>query len=145
MKTLPILFLSKQKRMLWPDLLQYSDTGFFFLRLAVGLVFVYHGLMKLKDPKGMAAMMGNPGMAWFPAVLGLVEFLSGLGVILGVYFQLAALFLAVLMVGAIMMKIGKWKVPFSAMDKMGWEFDLVLLAAALAMLLGGGGATFIIL
>lgn len=125
--------------MLWADLLQYGDVGQFLLRLAVGVVFVYHAIPKLKNPARMAAGMGMAKMAWFPAVLGLVELVSGLGLILGVYLQLAALLSAVVMVGAIAMKMGKWKMPFSAMDKTGWEFDMVLFAAAISLLLGGGG------
>jgi len=31
-------------------------------------------------------------------------------------------------------------VPFAAMDKTGWEFDLILLFASIAILLGGGGS-----
>lgn len=125
--------------MLWPTLLQYSDAGWLILRIAVGAVFIYHAMPKLKNPKGMAVGMGMPQMAWFPAVLGLVELLSAIGLIFGIWIQLAALLLAIVMVGATVMKIGKWHVPFSAMDKMGWEFDLVLFSAAVAVLLGGGG------
>jgi len=44
------------------------------------------------------------------------------------------------MIGAIWMKVTKWHVPFSAMDKIGWEFDLILLAANIVILVNGGGA-----
>ncbi len=51
-----------------------------------------------------------------------------------------AVLLIIVMLGAIYHKMFKWNTPFSALDKMGWEFDLVLLAANLAILLSGGGA-----
>lgn len=81
----------------------------------------------------MAQMMGTS--ANMVLILGLVEFLSSVGLIFGFYTQLNALLLAIVMVGAIWMKIMKWKVPFAAMDKTGWEFDLILLAANIAILL----------
>jgi len=89
----------------------------------------------------MAGMLGM-NLPWFPYVLGLVEFVAGLGLILGLYVQLCALAIAVLMIGAIFMKKFKWKVPFSAHDKMGWEFDLILLAGALMLLYTTGGSVF---
>ena len=120
------------------ELSQYSDIAFLILRLAVAIIFVYHALPKLKNAKGMAHMMGQPrGMIF---VLGGVELLSSVGLVLGIYTQLAAALLAIVMIGAIYFKTAKWHVPFAAMDKTGWEFDLVLLAANIAILLSGGGS-----
>ena len=119
------------------QLAQYNNIGLFVLRLAVAVVFVYHSLPKFKNAKGMAQGMGMPAGAVL--ALGAVEFLSAVGLALGVYTQFAAVLLVIVMVGAIWMKIMKWKVPFAAMDKNGWEFDFILLAANVAILLGGGG------
>ena len=108
------------------------------LRLAVAGIFIYHALPKLKNAKAMAQGMGAPtGMI---LLLGAVEFLSSLGLIFGVYAQLSALLLGVVMLGAIKMKTIKWHVPFMGMTNTGWEFDLILLAANIAILLTGGGA-----
>lgn len=122
---------------MFEQLTQYDDIGLFILRLAVAIIFTYHAMPKLKDAKGMAQMVGIPAGMIF--MLGAVEFLSSVGLVLGIYTQLAALLLGVVMIGAIGMKMMKWKVPFAAMDKTGWEFDLILLAANIAILLGGGG------
>ena len=119
------------------QLAQYNNIGLFVLRLAVAIIFIYHSLPKFKNAKGMAQMMGAPAGAIL--ALGAVEFLSAVGLALGIYSQFAALFLAIIMVGAMGMKIMKWKVPFAAMDKNGWEFDLILFAASVAILFGGGG------
>lgn len=128
--------------MVWPALAAYGDAGFLFLRLAVGVIFLYHSVSKLKKPVAMAAAMGKPGMAWFVRILGSAEFLGSASIILGMWLQLGALVLALVMVGAIFMKVSAWKVPFSAMDKMGWEFDLVLLSGSVLLLLTGGGSLF---
>ena len=126
--------------MFFSQLAQFDDLGLFLLRIVVGIIFFYHSLPKLKDPSGIAAMMGMGRMGMMVAVLGLVELLAAIGMVLGVYVQLAALLLAVIMVGAIAMKKMKWHMPFAAMDKTGWEFDLILLAANLAIFFNGGGA-----
>jgi len=123
---------------MFEQLIQYNDIGLLILRLAVAAIFIYHAAPKLKNAKGMAQMVGMP--AGMIGILGAVEFLSSLGMIFGIYTQLAAVLLGIVMIGAIGMKIMKWHVPFAAMDKTGWEFDLILLAANIVILLGGGGS-----
>lgn len=123
---------------MFPQLLQFGGLGLWLLRVIVGLVFIYHAWPKLKNAKNLAPMMGLPGGVSGVLLLGLVESLSGVGLILGVFTQLAALLLVLVMLGALYMKTTKWRVPFSAQDKMGWEFDSILLAANLAILFTGG-------
>lgn len=120
--------------------LQYSNIGLFILRVVVGMVFIVHAIPKFKHPKDMAAGMGVPSMSFMIILLGLVEMISALYLIFGFYTQLGALLLSCIMVGAITIKITKWGVLFSAQDRTGWEFDLVLLAANIAILLVGGGS-----
>lgn len=122
---------------MFEQLTQYNDIGLLVLRLAVAVIFIYHAMPKLKNAKGMAQTVGMPAGMIF--MLGLVELVSSVGLILGLYVQLAALLLAIVMIGAIYFKMAKWHVPFAAMDKTGWEFDLILLAANIAILFGGGG------
>ncbi len=120
---------------MFEQITQYGNIGFLFLRLVVAAIFIYHALPKLKNAKGMAQMMGMPtGMIF---MLGMVELLSSLGLIFGIYTQLAGLLLGIVMIGAIFMKVMKWAVPFSASDKTGWEFDLVLFAANMVIFLTG--------
>lgn len=117
--------------------MQYSDTGLFLLRLAVAIVFLAHGFPKLLKSKEMSLGMGMPAMMIF--LLGVVEIVSSLGLVSGFYTQLSALLLALVMLGALMMKVTKWGVPFAARDKTGWEFDFILLVSNLAIFLTGGG------
>ena len=123
---------------MFEQLTQYNDIGLLILRLTVAVIFIYHALPKLKNAKGMAQMMGMPAGMIF--MLGGIEFLSSAGLVLGIYTQLAAVLLSIVMIGAIYFKMAKWRVPFAAMDKTGWEFDLILLAASIAILLSGGGS-----
>lgn len=120
------------------ELTQFSDISFFLIRLVIAAIFIYHAMPKLKDAKGMAQMVGMPAGIVF--MLGIVELLASLGLIVGLYTQISSLLLGVVMVGAIGMKIMKWGVPFGAMDKTGWEFDLILLAANIVIFVNGGGS-----
>lgn len=123
---------------MFAQLLQYNDVGLLLLRITIAIIFIYHGLPKLSKAQAMSAMMGMPAPMIF--MLGMVEILASLGIAFGVFTQVSALLLAIIMVGAIGTKKMKWGVPFSAMDKIGWEFDLILLFASIAILLGGGGS-----
>ena len=123
---------------MFTQLLQYNDIGLLLLRIAIAIIFLFHSLPKLSKPKAMSVMMGMPAGMIF--MLGMMEAVTSLGLVFGVYTQLSALILAIVMVGAIGMKAMKWHVPFAAMDKTGWEFDLILLFASIAILLGGGGS-----
>ncbi|MBI3274066.1 MAG: DoxX family protein [Candidatus Colwellbacteria bacterium] len=114
---------------MFTQLMQYNDIGLFILRAAIAIIFFSHALPKLKNKMGGTFLL-----------LGVVESASSIALVLGLYTQLAALLLAIVMVGAIWMKITKWGVPFMAMDKTGWEFDFILFAANIAILLGGGGS-----
>lgn len=123
---------------MFTQLLAYNDIGLLVLRLAIGIIFIYHALPKLKGAKMMSQAMGMPAGMIF--MLGIIEFLASIGMVLGIYIQLAALFLGIVMIGAIYFKTVKWHMPFAAMDKTGWEFDLILLAGSIAVLLGGEGS-----
>lgn len=115
-----------------------SNLGLLALRLAIAVIFIYHSLPKLKNFKVMSQGIGMS--ASFVLSLGLVEFFSSAALVLGVYTNIASALLALVMVGAIYFKTTKWKVPFSATDKTGWEFDFILLAANLALLAVGPGS-----
>ena len=115
-----------------------GDWGLLILRIFLGMVFVYHAVPKLRMPAMMAKGIGWPISSVF--FLGLVEFLSGLALILGLYTEIGALLVGMVMLGAIYHKMFKWKISFFAMDKTGWEFDFILLGAAVAILFLGAGA-----
>lgn len=119
----------------WAD---YGNYGFAILRLSLAAIFLYHAFPKLKMPGMMAQGMGWPSSA--VVVLGLVESLGALSVLLGIYARIGAIALAVVMLGAIYHKMMKWNVPFSAQDKTGWEFDLILFASAVLIATVGPGA-----
>lgn len=110
------------------SLFNFGDEGILALRLALAVIFLVHGIKKL-DGK-----MGN-----FMRFIGIAETLGGVAVGVGFLTQWAAIGLAIIMVGAMYKKIVEWHVPFTTMEKMGWEFDLVILGACLALMTLGSG------
>ena len=116
----------------------YENIGMLLLRLVLALVFLVHAYPKLTNPSAM-----SKGMKWSTSLvflLGLLEFLSALSVGLGFFTQVGSLGLVVVMIGALYYKTGKWKISFIGKNTTGWEFDLVILAAAIALLALGAGA-----
>lgn len=119
------------------SLTSYSDWGLLALRLAVGVIFFVHGKAKWAMWKMKATEQMPAPMLGIMKVLSITEPLSGLTLITGIFVQPAALWLSLVMMGAIYFKTSKWKVPFTAQNTTGWEFDLILLAANLALLTSG--------
>ena len=105
----------------------YSNEALLALRLAIGIIFLVHGPKKL----------GN--IASFMGCIGIAETLGALAMIFGFLTAWAALGLGIIMLGAMYKKIAEWKVPFTAMDKTGWEFDFMILAGCIALMILGAG------
>lgn len=115
------------------------DIPLIGLRLAVGAIFLVHGWPKVTSAKQMAAAWGRPEMAGFLTFLGVAETAGALAVLAGFLTPLAAIGLSIVMVGAIWVKNTAMKTPFSAHDKTGWEFDLMILAGTVTLLFLGAG------
>lgn len=105
--------------------------AFLVLRLALAAVFLAHGPAKLQKSQQMADGIGLSASQ--VVGIGVLEVLGALSMILGVYLQVGALFLVIVMLGAIYFKTQKWDKSFSG--EVGWELEFVLLAAALAVML----------
>lgn len=122
----------------------YRDWSLLFLRLAIGAIFIYHGAMKF----GMWSMVDAPaGMSsnifMLMKLLAIVEPIAGVLMILGMWSQWAAIILSVIMLGALYTKMTIWNTPFSVdmqSPGIGWEFDVLLLAANAVLMTTGAGS-----
>ena len=111
------------------------------LRVAVGLVFAAHGAQKLfvMTPAGLAGFFGTIGI---PAptlnayVVIAVELLGGIAMIAGLGTRIVGALFTAVMVVAIATVHG----PQGFFLPQGYEFNLVLLAASIALVLQGAGA-----
>jgi putative oxidoreductase len=123
------------------------------LRLAVGAIFAAHGAQKLfgiwggGGPSGTAAFFNQLGLTpAYPLAIfvGLVELLSGLLLIAGAFTAIACVVLLLDMLVAV------WKVhlPYGFFlnwtsapgQGHGYEFNLILIAALVALMLTGAGS-----
>jgi putative oxidoreductase len=124
--------------MTFPQLAQFTDIALLLLRLMVGIVFVTSGYKHLKDP---AARSKDIGMSKsFTLFLGAAELAGGLGVISGVFVQLAAIGLILVMLGAIQKKIFTWHTGFwGKSGTNGWSYDTMLVVMNLVIVTTSGG------
>ncbi|MBI3660065.1 DoxX family protein [Candidatus Acetothermia bacterium] len=119
------------------------------LRIAVGLVFINHGYGKLFGKAG-ALGAGIPDVTNFFTNLGIIfpeifawvvaciEFFGGFCLILGLFPRYVSLLMTFDMIAAIL--IAKAKLDIGGLLAVrGYELELLLLAGALALLLGGPG------
>lgn len=112
------------------------NWGLLALRISVGVVFVYHGWMKLSGMEGTIGMMQGIGLplpafcAWFVALL---EFGGGIAIILGLFNRVVTALLAITMVVALLTV--HTKMPYGGAT----ELPIVLLGALLALHTTGAG------
>jgi putative oxidoreductase len=122
----------------------------FLLRVVLGIIFFAHGAQKVlgwyggHGLKGTVSFMTSMGLPTPIAYLVcFFEFFGGIGLIVGFLTRLAALAVAVVMVGAI--ATVHWKNGFfinwelSPGKGHGFEANLAYLTMALALFLDGGG------
>ncbi len=116
---------------------QYNDLAPLVLRLALGVILVRHGWPKLKSENlknfsGWLGGIGFPLPMFWAIIVAIVEFFGGFGLLLGLLTFWINL-LIVIQFLVIIFIVNRTK-PFA--DK---EFDILILAAALALMFLGSG------
>ena len=119
------------------------------LRLALGVVIFPHGAQKLLGWFGgggfSATMQGMTGMGLPGAIVFLVivaEFFGSLGLITGFLTRFSAFGIAMVMLGAIFTvhaKVGFFMNWMGQQQGEGFEYHLLVLGIALALMIRGGG------
>ncbi len=114
------------------------DLSSLVLRLAVGTLFIIHGYPKLTaaQRKQGGSWMKSVGMSAAMIPLGgVVEFFGGLALILGLLTPIVAALSALWMLSTTWFSISKVKKKYVG----GYEIDITLFLAALALALLGSG------
>ncbi len=124
-----------------------------FLRIGLGVIFIYHGFGKVFGAGMNLGTAWNPGMSLlsffgFPismipgmsvalqAMVAWGEFVGGLAILLGFLTRKAAAGIIIIMLGAIFTVHGKN--GFSLMNH-GFEYNFALIMMCLALIAGGTG------
>ncbi|HEX2408960.1 MAG TPA: DoxX family protein [Nitrososphaeraceae archaeon] len=105
------------------------------LRIIAGIGFMMHGLPKLLDIPGTQNSFTTMGLPPDLAIIiGLLEFIGGLAILLGILTRIAAGLLAIDMIGAILsVKLSKGFIG-------GYELDLLYLAIMISLMITGPGS-----
>ncbi len=104
------------------------------LRAAVGVIFIVHGSGKFNPGfLGFMEMLGLPPEMQIP--IALAETVPGILLLIGVFTRLSASLISIVMLGAIFYV----KQAGSLTGERGFEFDLILLAACLVVMIAGPG------
>lgn len=109
----------------------------FALRIALALIFMAHGLPKLKNPEAAAKnfiAMGFPAGKFWSMLIAILESIGGLLLLLGIGTQILGILFAIEMIVCAVWKIRRGEKLIG-----GYELDLVLLAASLILATSGGG------
>ena len=118
--------------------LQNSNLGLLLLRLAIGIVFVHAGWLKVTDMDMVVtgfASIGIPSALAY--IVAYVELIGGIAIILGICVRVSGILLAIIMLVAIL-KV-TWANGYG-MQNMGYEYTLLLMLASLAIATLGAGA-----
>ncbi len=136
--------------MLNPLLKTGPDVSALILRLALGIVMLPHGLQKLFGWFGGFGFSGtmhhfteNMGIPYILALLVvLAESFGALGLIVGLLTRVAAFGIGSVMVGAVVMvhaKVGFFMNWFGNQQGEGFEYHILAIAMAMALVIKGGG------
>jgi len=111
------------------------DITHWGLRASIGVIFIVHSLKKF-DPSWQEWLtsIGMPPEMQLP--IALAEFIGGVLLIAGVLTRITGSIFAVILLGAIFHI--RWENGFFV-SKGGWEWDLVMLAVVLAIIVAGPG------
>ena len=129
----------------------HADWIVAIARIVLGIIFFAHGAQK------MLGWFGGPGLAssmrtftehvHLPSTLAFLviagEFFSGIGLIIGLFSRIAALVIALTMVGAIAtvhFRFGLFLNWFGSQKGHGIEYHLLAIALALVVVVKGAGA-----
>ena len=117
---------------------QYNHSVLMLLvRVGLGIAFMFHGYAKLMHPDAFAGFFTSFGLGGSSMVIfvGLVEFIGGLCLLLGVFTMYAAILLSIVMIVAIL----KVHLSNGYGGTGGYEYQLLLLLATLGLVFSGPG------
>ena len=111
------------------------DITHWGISASIGAIFIVHSLKKF-DPRWQEWLIsiGIPPEMQLP--IALAEFIGGILLVAGIFTRITSAVFSIILLGAIFHI--RWENGFFV-SKGGWEWDLVMLAAVLAIMVAGPG------
>ena len=111
------------------------DITHWGISASIGAIFIVHSLKKF-DPSWQEWLIsiGIPPEMQLP--IALAEFIGGILLVAGIFIRITSAVFSIILLGAIFHI--RWENGFFV-SKGGWEWDLVMLAAVLAIMVAGPG------
>lgn len=116
-------------------LAKYRDIALLALRLPMAAIFILHGMLKWS----IWSLPVTGFMDVMMRILSIAEPLAGVALLVGLLTRWASMGLIITMIGAIYVKITAFNSTFIGQKSTGWEFDLMLLGVAVALMIIGAG------
>lgn len=114
-----------------------TDLATLFIRIAVGVVFINAGWLKVNDMEMVLTGFAGLGIpAWLAYFVAYAEFIGGILLVIGLFSRYVGVILAVIMLVAI---VKVHYVNGFSLAKGGYEYNFVLLLASLALVTLGSG------
>jgi len=121
---------------LFPDFLVYQQIAPFLIRIVLGIIFLVSGYSKLKSfshtSKFFNSLKIRPAKFWVGFV-SITELILAVMLFFGIWVQLAAIIISLIMLVAI------FKVKIKESFLASWALDLLILITALSLLFLGPG------
>ncbi len=111
------------------------DITHWGISASIGIIFIVHSLKKF-DPSWQEWLIGIGLPPELQLPIALAELIGGVLLVIGVLTRITGAVFAVILMGAIFHI--RWENGFFV-SKGGWEWDLVMLAAVLAIIVAGPG------
>jgi len=122
---------------IFPQLLTYEFFAPTILRIVLAIILISYGFNKLKESGAIADVTSSLGAGsrnlWFKAIATL-EIISGLLLLIGFLTQIAVIITSLIFIVTII----KTKIRKGFIE--GYDFEIILLAVSLSLLLLGPGA-----
>ncbi|QLH07928.1 DoxX family protein [Nitrosopumilus ureiphilus] len=111
-----------------------NDAVFIGLRSAIGVIFIVHGISKFNP--GFVNFLTNTGIpAEMQIPIALAELIPGILLVFGVLSRLSTVLISIIMLGAIFYVKGAQSLTGDG----GVEFELMLLASSIVIMIAGPG------
>ena len=115
-----------------------QDVALLFLRILLGVIFLYAGIAKIGLWFSTHGMSGT--MLELMKFLSLVESLGGLALLLGLFTRRAATGLAIIMAGAVLFMQAAMQAPFfTSPQGSGLDHIMLILASCVVLMVFGAG------